>query len=910
MSTEEKPAATPRSLAEALRARDDASLSALLRARPDLVTPVPADLTQLATRAGTRASVARALERLDRFTLQTAEALAVAADPASYDELLRLMAGEQGEDPRAADSPVTRALPRAVAKLREQALVWGDDSRLRLVRTARELMAPTPRHPSPTGLGPTVAEAAVPMSPNRVQDILAAAGLASTHDAVSAVTALTELFTDPQRMSDLLSEAPADSLEILDRLVWGPPYGQVTHDPAPRLRWLMDRGLLLPIAPGTVVLPREVALHLRGGRAHRVTEPLPPAVRADARHAPQVVDATAAGQAYQALVTVEDLLKLWDGGGPAVLRAGGLSVRDLKRTAVSLGVSEPEAAFWLELAFAAGLLASDGEADERFAPTPASDEWLDRPPAERWARLAEAWLTATRTPGVVGGRDTKDRALSALGPGLDRSAAPEVRHRVLTLTASLPRGAAPAEASLLERLQWERPLRRADGSAGPGGEEDLRTRIARWTLEEAERLGVTGRGALSSHGRALVLGELREPAGPGVHDGDTGPGVHDGDTGPGAHDGDTGPGAHDGDTGSGAHDGAEAGPGAHHGDTGPGDKLPVHHHRPGPADGPEAVPAPLPPAEQAAAADLAARVLTPLLPAPLDHVLLQADLTAVAPGPLVRPLAETLDVLAEVESKGGATVYRFTPGSVRRALDSGRTAADLHAFLAAHSRTPVPQPLAYLIDDVARRHGVLRVGASSSYVRCDDEKVLEEILADGRSAGLGLRRLAPTVLAARTDPSTLLEGLRSMGFAPAAESPEGDVLVARAAAHRTPPRAVPQPVPEGPPTPDGPALSAAVRAIRAGDDASTAPLRTPDAPEGDLPRSAAADTLATLQMAVMTGTRVLVGHLNAEGIATQRVLTPLSVEGGFVTAHDHTAAGVRTYPLHRLTGAAELDDEG
>jgi hypothetical protein len=62
-------ATSPRSLAEALRARDDASLAALLRARPDLITPVPTDLTQLATRAGTRASVVRALERLDRFAL-------------------------------------------------------------------------------------------------------------------------------------------------------------------------------------------------------------------------------------------------------------------------------------------------------------------------------------------------------------------------------------------------------------------------------------------------------------------------------------------------------------------------------------------------------------------------------------------------------------------------------------------------------------------------------------------------------------------------------------------------------------------------------------------------------------------------------------------------------------------------
>ena len=61
------PAPSPRSLAEALRGRDDASLAVLLRSRPDLITPVPTDLTQLATRAGTRASVVRALERPKRW---------------------------------------------------------------------------------------------------------------------------------------------------------------------------------------------------------------------------------------------------------------------------------------------------------------------------------------------------------------------------------------------------------------------------------------------------------------------------------------------------------------------------------------------------------------------------------------------------------------------------------------------------------------------------------------------------------------------------------------------------------------------------------------------------------------------------------------------------------------------------
>ncbi|MGA5809519.1 helicase-associated domain-containing protein [Streptomyces cellulosae] len=888
MSTEENPAAAPRSLAEALRGREDASLAALLRSRPDLITPVPADLTQLATRAGTRASVVRALERLDRFTLQTAQALAVASDPATYDELLGLMAGDDG------DPAVSAALPHALGTLREQALVWGGDDRLRLVRTARELLAPSPQHPSPTGLGPTVREAGAGISPGRIQEILTTAGLPSTHDSVSALTALADLFSDPERMSALLDQAPSESVEVLERLVWGPPYGQVTADPAPRLRWLLDRGLLLPTAPGTVVLPREVALRLRAGRAHRTTEPVPPPVEAAAAHSARIVDATAAGQAYTALATVEELLKDWHEGGPAVLRAGGLSVRDLKRTAVALDVPEPVAAFWVELAYAAGLLASDGEADERYAATPAYDEWRERPAGERWARLATAWLAATRTPGLVGERDAKDRTLSALGPGLDRSAAPEVRHRVLALLAGLPEGAAPNTESLLARLRWERPPRAdrtgggapspyarrtpaqsaegargsaargsaapgypADGGSGAGRDEDLRSRLARWTLAEAEMLGITGRGAFSSHGRALI------GAPPAPH-----------------------------------HADADAEP------TGPGDKLPVHHRHTPP-------PPVLSPAEQATAAAAAARLLEPLLPEPLDHVLLQADLTAVAPGPLERPLADMLGVLADVESKGGATVYRFTPASVRRALDAGQSAADLHAFLAAHSRTPVPQPLTYLIDDVARRHGHLRVGAASSYVRCDDDAVLNEILADKRAAGLGLRRLAPTVLAARTDPAALLEGLRAMGFAPAAESAEGDVLIARADAYRTPPRTPPEPVPDGPPVPDDTLLAAAIRAVRAGDLASTAPRKpvggeAGDVAPGQLPRTSAADTLATLQAAVLTNETLWIGYVNAEGAASQRVIAPIRVEGGFVTAYDHTADEVRTYPLHRITGVAEL----
>ncbi|BAJ30209.1 MULTISPECIES: helicase-associated domain-containing protein [Kitasatospora] len=818
-------ATAPRTLAEELRGRGDEAVAALLRARPDLLNPVPTDLAQLSARLSSRASVLRALERLDRFTLQVAEALAAAPEGTSEAAVRGLLTGPARVRPHSGAEPVDRAavtaaFPAALARLREQALLWGPDSALRLVLAVREALAPSALNPGRTGLGPTFAEATVGMSPARLQQLLAGTGLPPTPDPVTAVAALTALLGDRKRLGALLDQAPPPALGLLDRLVWGPPTGtvpdaarQVTAEEARGpVEWLLARGLLLPSSPASVVLPRELALHLRGGRTHRAVDPVPPAVEPVTDRDPATADRTAAGQAATAVRTVEELLESWSLTPPPTLRAGGLGVRDLKRAAVLLEGTEADAAFWIELAHTAGLLAPDGEVDEVWAPTPAYDAWLQQDTAERWGLLARAWLAATRVGRLAGSPDGKGRPRAALGPELDRTLAPSVRRAALVRLAELPPGGAASAAALLPALRWHRPLR--GGPTGPDG-RDLRDQLTEWTLHEAELLGVTGRGALAAPARALLAGA---------------------------------------------------------------DPVPV---------------------------------LAPLLPEPLDHVILQPDLTAIAPGPLLTPLAQALALAADVESKGGATVYRFTPGSVRRALDAGRTAADLRAFLGQHSRTPVPQPLAYLIDDVARRHGVLRVGAASSYLRCDDPRLLEEILADRRGAELRLRLLAPTVLAAQAGPETLLGVLRAMGYAPAAESAEGDVVVTRPDSRRTPPRTPPQPVPDGPARPDDALLTAAVRAIRAGDRAATAVRKDQvagPAAHTAVPRTAAADTLAALQTAVLLGERMWIGYINAEGLSSQRVIDPVKVEGGFVTAYDHLADEVRTFALHRITGVAEVEE--
>lgn len=90
------------------------------------------------------------------------------------------------------------------------------------------------------------------------------------------------------------------------------------------------------------------------------------------------------------------------------------------------------------------------------------------------------------------------------------------------------------------------------------------------------------------------------------------------------------------------------------------------------------------------------------LAAEIDHVHVQADHTIVAPGPIVPAVGRQLRQLAEVESRGHATVLRITPASVRRALESEDDPQVWVDFLASVSTKELPQPVAYVITDAAR----------------------------------------------------------------------------------------------------------------------------------------------------------------------------------------------------------------
>ena len=286
-----------------------------------------------------------------------------------------------------------------------------------------------------------------------------------------------------------------------------------------------------------------------------------------------------------------------------------------------------------------------------------------------------------------------------------------------------------------------------------------------------------------------------------------------------------------------------------------------------------------------------------LLPEPVDHVLLQADLTAVAPGPLESQLARRLQLVADVESRGGATVYRFTPGSVRRALDTGWTAVELHEFLGSVSRTPVPQPLTYLVDDTARTFGIgagrPRRGVPARRRR---DRARPSCCTTRRRRTLGLRRLAPTVLVSTT----------------AARRPAAPAARARRRARRRgggrhrarrPPRPAPGADAPRAPRRAGPASARRTATRLRRSSPRSAPATGPRRPAPGEPAAAlsASGSLAALREAVESGTPVLIGYVDNHGTRSERIVDPVSVEGGVLTAHDHRSDDVRTFAVHRIT---------
>jgi hypothetical protein len=286
--------------------------------------------------------------------------------------------------------------------------------------------------------------------------------------------------------------------------------------------------------------------------------------------------------------------------------------------------------------------------------------------------------------------------------------------------------------------------------------------------------------------------------------------------------------------------------------------------------------------------ETAMTILGEHLPAAVNHILLQADLTAVAPGYLAPELSGTLQLMADAEGQGPASIYRFSATTIRRALDAGQDAELLLAFLREHSATDVPQPLAYLIQDTASRHGRIRVGTSASFIQSDDESAISELLEEARTSALSLVRIAPTVLTSSASPRETARVLRELGLSPAVQDAEPAVVrFKRTTAVPGSARPVYTAPRTAPPDDDVEAQLVVLRQHRAVPAEATGEASTQLG-------------LETLQTAIRLKQAVTMNVVDSLGNANTETVVPVSFSGGRVRVFDPAKDTERVLSIHRI----------
>ncbi|MGW7006267.1 hypothetical protein ACWGCW_26490 [Streptomyces sp. NPDC054933] len=514
-----------------------------------------ATLGQLADHLLTASSVSRALRDVSLGDLQVLVAIARLAErvhgplPTGGTAL----SGQFGYPVQAEQDPSERAVPRA------QLLEWLADGSAQQAAAEGALERLASRA---LVLPPHAAKVAVPMVFHQqaaelqglgapVDSLLSAAfnateihriadglGLPKARTRDAAQRQITALLSDPQRMRELVAQAPGEALELLDKLVAGParlrthcfttqygyysgPHSKFLFRPGgsgdPGTDWLAARGLVVPVGTDLAELPYEVGRALRDDDARPAFQPVPPPVTSLVP-----LPRTATGEAQSAAATaasrVELLLRTTAAQPLAVRKAGGIAVRDTKRLAKAISAPEQQARLWLDLAANADLIAPHRDEPSptrgrnrrpappppaRMLPTDRYDDWLAASPAHRLLPLLTTWAV---TPEVFSYWPDPDETPVALISPQDPVAVP-LRHALLGALAELSPGhglapgpgGAPAPAAVAELLagaEWFQPA-----IAGLG--QDAMAR-ALATLDEAALLGVVAHGALTPVGQAVL----------------------------------------------------------------------------------------------------------------------------------------------------------------------------------------------------------------------------------------------------------------------------------------------------------------------------------------------------------------------------------------------------------------------
>ncbi|HET8661494.1 MAG TPA: helicase C-terminal domain-containing protein [Micromonosporaceae bacterium] len=602
-----------------------------------------------------------------------------------------------------------------------RALVWPDRDDLCMAGPLWSAF----RHP--LRLGPPMERLYATRTPTELGRFATTLGLPAGRSRKRTLDELVRWAGDGERVRATVDRAPKSIRTLLHQVAWegpgviGPGLGHgYGYRPDPAVSWALDRGLLVPDGWQGAVMPGEIGAALRGPDWRAPFTPYPPQPPLSPAP-PAAVAQEAAATAGAAVATVTMLLDTCADTPVTLLKAGGVGVRELRRLArVLAGTAGGPAAAG---ATAAGRRPR-GSTASRNGPAGRGG------PATGDEATVRLWLELAANAGLLG----TDAGVVLPTEAYDEWCATEPAQRLVPLLRawlSLP--AAPLAG---QDPEADQPAAALTYHMSGEAVADLRRELLRAAADLPEGQGFADGASLAElmAWRCPLLQPALGEAAPLVS--------------------------------ATWQEATLLGVVAHGALTPLGRALVMDG---APADGSRSL----------------AAVATRLLPAAVPSALFQADLTAVVPGTPAAALSALLDSAADRESRGGAAIWRFSPGSVRRALDAGQSGPGLlDALRAVANGAALPQPLEYLVLDVARRHGQLRVRSVTCVVLADDPALLTEIAAVRSLAQLRLALLAPTVLGSGKPAKETLAALRAAGYAPVTESATGGVVVERAARRR------------------------------------------------------------------------------------------------------------------------------
>lgn len=275
----------------------------------------------------------------------------------------------------------------------------------------------------------------------------------------------------------------------------------------------------------------------------------------------------------------------------------------------------------------------------------------------------------------------------------------------------------------------------------------------------------------------------------------------------------------------------------------------------------------------------ATKLLSENLPATQNRIIIQADLTIIAVGPLPTDKELNLRRFVETERIGVASTYRINNLSVTYGLETGLTEAEIRDLLLELSGASLPQPVDYLIREAATRFGrlVLRESPTGTLIQSNEQILLTQILNDSALKTLGITKTSETTLESRFEVEIVYYLLRESKYAAIRKNIKDEVVSHWLAAGSKEATLV--------------QTSSVLEDIHKWREHDK---RLSEAPEGQ-------DLVRQIEMAIKTKAAIKVS-LQMNGTAREFLLEPTGLANGRLRGRDRQADCERVLPLASITG--------